>query len=127
MKSFFHNLKSKSKLHTNSEIVNDTDKCSYFITYDNSFDYANILEVVQEMKEKHAYLVENVRRVHIKHPHEFHDFNGSSFAIVFDVATQNDHIVLKWFENNKLIPNPVVICPKYKQCMQKETLIENIK
>ena len=127
MKSFFYNLKSNSKLNSNQETENDPDKCSYFITYDNSFDYANILEAVQKLKEQHANLVENIRRVYIKHPHEFHDFHGSSSAIVFDVTTQNDHIVVKWFDSNELIPKPVVICPKYKQCMQKETLIENIK
>lgn len=104
-----------------------SDKCSYFITYDNSFDYANTMECIQIFMNKHEGIIEHLRRVHIEKPHQFEDFHGSSFAIVFDVSTAHDELVLNWFNTIEEIPNPIVICPKYKHHMKKEILIENIK
>jgi len=104
-----------------------SNKCSYFITYDNSFDYANIMENIQSFMDLNKGIIENIRRVHIEKPNRFKDFHGSSFAIVFDVAPIYDELVINWFQTIEEVPNPIVICPKYKHHMKQEILIENIK
>jgi hypothetical protein len=116
MKSFF-GLKTKPV----------SEMCSYFITYDNSFDFANIMESIQTFMNTNEGIIQHVRRVHIEKPFHFEDFHGSSFAIVFDVSQKNDELVLNWFKTIKEVPNPIVICSKYKHHMKKEILIENIK
>lgn len=122
---FFSSLQIK---HTNikkeQETINiDKTKCSYFITYDNSFDYANIMEHLKSFMYTNKNIIENIRRVHIKNPHTFTDFNGSYFAIVFDVYPIKDNIIAHWFQQIEDIPNPIVICPKYKSHLKQEMCI----
>lgn len=124
MKFFSSQTKLKHIKKENDVIPINTSKCSYFITYDNSFDYANIMEHLKSFMYTNQNIIENIRRVHIKNPHTFIDFRGSSFAIVFDVSPIKDNIIAQWFQNIEDIPSPVVICPKYKSHLKQETSIQ---
>ena len=123
---FFSSLQTNHKnIKKEQSAINiDQSKCSYFITYDNSFDYANIMEQLNVFMYTNNNIIENIRRVHIKNPHMFTDFRGSSFAIVFDVCITKDNIIARWFQGIEDIPNPVVICPKYKPHLKRELGIQ---